>query len=202
MALILKEVFVWTKSYGRHQGVTIISPPLFSFEQHSKSGMLLDRTSADYLRDVYRYGQSDHSWQWVRDHFHSPPFDAVGYHIYVAQSPGSQPRLISTITAHLQAMDEVLTEHGDAHLKFFVTEVGFPNSHSQVPQERNRVESFVASSLKMSLEFLLRHPRVEYVGAFCLHDCPAAPPWGLYDLSFKPRPALDAFREVAHEHRL
>ena len=97
-----------TKGYLQLE-VTIVSPPLFAFDKNDGS---------DYLADLYRYGRE---WGWQS---HKSPFDAIGYHLYVAQHTGQRNDIKRNIDSALNAILRVARIHGDETKPIYISEVG------------------------------------------------------------------------------
>src|SRR5678816_4649525 len=96
----LEEIHNRVRNNPAIQDIKIVSGPLQGL--HSDAEHNNNNAGAKYLRAVYQAGQHFFGWGSSGKPF---PFDGVGYHLYVAQSPANSD---ATIRAKYgEYMDEV-----------------------------------------------------------------------------------------------
>ncbi len=193
-AKLLQRVYLEVKHFNGHAAdpawqVTLVSGPLFSFD-------LTD--ASDYMNDVYVAGRTQLAWDWTCQETGSFPLDALGYHVYVQETPdASEQQVIDALRGNVDG----LTAVSDAQEGFcaplrrkevWITEVGFnADSTTEPVQARNVAPLFEAWRDDW---------RVPVFFWFTLDDFPGGP-WGLFRLDGSPRPAYAAFQQATADDR-
>jgi len=123
-ARILQQVYLTVKHDGGHNldpswQVTLVSGPLDSND---------GSTAVTYLADTYAAGRNQLAWDWTKTNTGSYPLDAVGYHIYVAQSAtDSLCNVTAKTTANLSALWNTIVQKEGANTskQIWVSEFGW-----------------------------------------------------------------------------
>src|SRR6185436_19081248 len=111
-ARILQQMYLTVKHDGGHNvdpswQVTLVSGPLDSND---------GSTAVTYLADTYAAGRNQLAWDWTKTNTGSYPLDAVGYHIYVAQSAtDSLSNVTAKTTANLSALWNTIVQKEGAN---------------------------------------------------------------------------------------
>lgn len=185
-AVMLEEVHNRVRNNPAIRHIKIISGPLQGLhaddQHHNNNG------GAKYLNAVYQAGRHFFGWGSFGKPF---PFDGVGYHLYIAQSPANSDAAIRA--KYREYMDEVRqvirsAEGGDKPI--FLSEFGWQSS---VMGDARLVEC-----MRVGVQCVLDDPSVALGIWFCTQDF--AEKFGLYregDLSPANRkPVHDAFKAM------
>ena len=162
-AAMIADTYHAVKHGDRCSDVTIVSGPLFSFD---------DNASADYLDQVYA------AWG-------APPYplDGIGYHMYVAQGLDSTDDDVRTqMTANLSAIWDVVAAHGDTDKRIWVSEYGW--------QAGVVGPDVQAARMQAGYEAMRDSGVVEGAIYFNYRDFPGAS-YGIVDDAGAPRPAAN-----------
>jgi hypothetical protein len=160
-AAMVADTYHAVKHGDRCSDVTLVSGPLFSFD---------DNASADYLDQVYA------AWGAL-----PYPLDGIGYHMYVAQGLDSSDADVRTqMTANLSALWSVIAAHGDTDKRIWVSEYGW---------EAGVVGADVqAARMQAGYDAMRDFGKVEGAIYFNYRDFPGAS-YGVVDDAGAPRPA-------------
>lgn len=158
--------------------VTLVSGPLFSFD---------GRPETDYLDAVIAAGRAGGPWRAVLDAIGRDPLDGVGYHVYVAQGPGSTAADASAAAAaNLDALRALLDARGLGDRRVWVSEIGFRASLVGDQGQAERLDA-VFSSIGARSD-------VASIQWFSIKDFGTDETWGLFaSVPAGRRPAYDRF---------
>jgi hypothetical protein len=168
-------------------GVTLVTGPLFSFD---------DTSAADYLDQAIAAGRAGGPWKTLRDALGRDPIDDVGYHLYVAQGSDSPLADVGVkANANLSAVKATLANRGITGKRFWVSEIGFQVPAVTEQEQADRLDATFASlGARGDVASILWFTIADFGGSG----------WGLYrdDVSkaANRRPAYDRFVAQAKAH--
>lgn len=191
-AVMLQQIHDAVAANHAPGSVRLVSGPLQGLDINNNAG-------AVYLQRAYVEGKR--RFGWGRDGVPFP-FDAVGYHLYVAQEhrPGLSPQgqhdeLRTAYDAYMDDLRRVIYEQEGRAKPICLSEIGWHTNRNP--------EDFQAGRLRHALDAVLADPSIELSIWFCLQDF--GPPdgnqyYGLYRPGLLApadrKPAYAVFQEV------
>lgn len=178
------------------QNLVLVSPPLFTFSLTDGAG---------YFTEVWQAGRNQLEWNTIRNLTGSYPFDAIGYHIYVAEGLAESNADLETLTRrNLNGMWASVTalEGPNTQKKFYVSEFGFrPDFLSTTGNALDPVaQELQADRLEVAFNVYANDERVAEAHWFSLISFPGGE-YGLYNqgplADGNRRPAWFRFRDLA-----
>ena len=156
-AVILQAIHDRVRADASLNGVTLVSGPLQGLHNDDQSNN--NNGGARYLRSAYQAGKQRFGWG-SRTSF---PFNGVGYHLYVAQSPSSSDaQILAKYQEYLSALRTVIREEEGQAKPVYLSEFGWFSNHSNdVFQER---------AMRIGLKTAVDDPQLALVIWFCTQD--------------------------------
>ncbi len=156
-AVMIQAIHERVRADANLKDVRLVSGPLQGLhnddQHHNNNG------GADYLRRAYREGKQRFGWG-SRVPF---PFDGVGYHLYVAQSPSnSDTQILAKYKEYLSALHTVVREEEGQAKPVYLSEFGWFSNHNN--------ESFQERAMRLGLKTAVDDPSLALVIWFCTQD--------------------------------
>jgi len=137
--------------------VTLVSGPVQGL--HSDAQNHNNNGGARYLRATYQEGKRRFGWGSTAPF----PFDGVGYHPYVAQSPAStEAQVRAAYTAYLNDFQVVIREEEGQIKPIYLSEFGWFSNHGN--------EDFQERAMRAGMQAALDDPSLALIIWFCTQD--------------------------------
>ena len=168
-AVMLQALYTQVKGDPTLRHVTLVSGPLQGL--HNDDLNHNNNAAARYLRSTYQEGKQRFGWG-SRTPF---PFDGVGYHLYVAQSPvHSDAQITAKYKEYISGLAGVIRDEEGQAKPIYLSEYGwFSNNGNEDFQERA-----MATGLKIAAD----DPALALVIWFCTQDFGAESDFKFYGL--------------------
>lgn len=156
-AVMLQAIHDRVRSDPAIRHVTLVSGPLQGL--HSDDAHNNNNGGALYLRAAYQQGKQRFGWGGATPF----PFDGVGYHPYVAQSPASTEAQIRAVyTSYISDLQTVIREEEGRLKPIYLSEFGwFSNRNNEDFQER---------AMRAGMQAALDDPSLALIIWFCTQD--------------------------------
>jgi len=156
-AVMLQSIHDRVRSDPLLKHLILVSGPLQGLHNDEQSNN--NNGGARYLAAAYLEGKQRFGWGSSTPF----PFDGVGYHLYVAQSPASsEAQILAKLNEHLSAFCGVIRQAEGRDRPVYLSEFGwFSNGGNEAFQER---------SMRVGLKAALNDPSLALVVWFCIQD--------------------------------
>lgn len=156
-AVMLQAIHERVRNDPAIRHVTLVSGPLQGL--HSDDQNNNNNGGARYLRATYQEGKRRFGWGNTAPF----PFDGVGYHPYVAQSPTStEAQVRAAYTAYLKDFQTVIQEEEGQIKPLYLSEFGWFSNHGN--------EDFQERAMRAGMQAALEDPSLALVIWFCTQD--------------------------------
>ena len=156
-AVLMQALYTQLHADPVTRSVFLVSGPLQGLhnddEHHNGNG------GARYLRSTYQEGKARYGWGSSAPF----PFDGVGYHLYVAQSPASSNEKIrQKYDEYMSQFRQVIDEEEGAAKPIYLSEFGWMSNFGN--------EDFQIRAMQLGLDLALNDPSLALVIWFCTQD--------------------------------
>lgn len=156
-AVMLQAIHQRVRNDPAIRHITLVSGPVQGI--HNDDDHHNDNGGARYLARVYAEGKKRYGWG-SRQPF---PFDGVGYHLYVGQSPAnSEAQILAKYREYLNGFSAVIREAEGQARPIYLSEFGWFSNFNN--------EEFQARAMRIGMQAALEDPSLALVIWFCCQD--------------------------------